>query len=187
MKIDWKNRESVLAAVKRYPAIFYDEYRVGLMAMGDLLVASVVEKTPVGGGSSPTGHLSNSIQAGEPKPSRNGMAIQIGTPAEYAEVIEHGRTPGQQMPPVEDIAVWVWERKHLFGDDVKTEKDAMRIAYPIALSIARNGFKTAAEGEGQGWGMFGRAMKEDMAQLEAMGDEMKERIERRCTEAFNGV
>lgn len=186
MKIEFANKASILAAVKAVPDIFVEEFRLGLMVAGDLLVASVVEKTPVGGGSGPWGHLSNSIQAGEPFPTPRGYAVQIGTPAGYAEVIEAGRTPGGPMPPISAIAVWVWERQHLFGGDVKTKEDAKRLAYPIAKSIAKHGFKTAAQGIGTGWAMFERALKEDNEQIMHMFAEMKRRIEVRATEAMNG-
>jgi hypothetical protein len=183
--IDWSNEKQVRAAVKRFPEIFEVEIRRGLVGMSDLLVGTIVELTPSGVGDGAWGHLSNSIQGGEPVRTQQGWKVEIGSPAEYVDVIEHGRTPGATPPPVDPIAKWVWGRRYLFPE-VKTEEDALKIAYPIAKAIGKRGFASAAQGQGKGWGMFAEAVKKDMTQINQLAAAIRERIAMLCTKAANG-
>jgi hypothetical protein len=185
MAIDWKNETAVKAGVKKFPGIFAEELRLGLIGIADLLVGTIVELTPVGTGDSQWGHLSNSIQGGEPVRTQGGWRVEIGTPAEYASVIENGRSPGARRPPTEAIAKWVWGKRFLFPD-VKTEKDALRIAFPIAKKIGEVGFSSAAQGAGKGWGMFAEAIKKDDSALRQLAGRIKWRISYRCTKAAAG-
>lgn len=181
--IDWTNKASVLSAVESWLDIFAEEIQDGLKLAAEILVGEAQTNTPEGTGAGPTGHLANSIQAGEPAPAPTGWYIQWGTPAEYGEVIECGRTPGSRMPPVRAIAAWVWGKRYEF-DDVETEEDAMEIAFRIAKSIAAKGFTTAPDGPGKGWGMFEKAIAAGEPKIAGIMDMVRGRIEARCTEAL---
>ncbi len=171
---EWTNKKSVLAAVKRWPDIFEEEFRSAIEIIAELLRGATEELTPSGGGSGPLGHLGNSIQVGLPVATPTGHQIPYGTAAEYAEVVEHGRKAGGQMPPLEAIAQWVWETRQNFPE-VKTEKDALHIAFPIARAIAKNGTEGAH--------MFEEAQEQEKDAIVAVARDMKQRIEDRCTHA----
>jgi len=172
-------------ALKQCPDIFAEEYQDHLQLIAELVVSEAVEVTPSGTGSGPWGHLANSIQAGSPVPAATGWQVPVGTPAEYATVIEDGRKPGGSMPPISAIHDWVWQRRFLF-DDVETEEDALHVAFAVAKNIARRGFKTAADGEGKGWAMFDKAIAAVTPAVDGIASSMKERISQRCTEALRG-
>ncbi len=179
--IKWTNRTSILNAMEAFPEIFNEEFYSFLNLVGELLVSSIVSFTPVGTGASPTGHLSNSITHGEPKRTNVGWKMAVGSPAEYGEVVEHGRRPGGRMPPIHAITAWVWGKRHLFPE-VQTEKDAKKLAFPIARSIAKKGYSTAADGQGQGWGMFEKGLKADEGRINMALDELRSRINFRCND-----
>lgn len=172
-------------ALKRCPGIFAEEYQDLLQLIAELVVSEAVEVTPSGTGSGPWGHLANSIQAGSPVTTVKGWEITIGTPAEYATVIEEGRKPGGPMPPISAIHDWVWQRRFLF-DDIATEEDALHVAFAVAKNIAKNGFKTAADGEGKGWGMMDKAIAAVTPSVAGLTRAAKDRISTRCTEVLNG-
>ena len=173
--------ETALAGLRRFPDIFADEYQAHLQLMAEIMVSEMVELMPTGTGDSQWGHLANSFQAGDPVPGANGWSVAIGTPAEYASVIDEGRKPGGKMPPVSEIANWVWHRRYLF-DDIKTEKDAARLAFAIARKIAERGFKDRPDG----WQFVEKGQAQAMPQVEGIARDMKATISRRCTEAVNG-
>lgn len=181
----WVDAKTALAALDRFPDIFTDEYQDALQLIAEMVVGEAVDVTPSGTGSGPWGHLANSIQAGAPVPAAKGWQVPVGTPAEYATVIEDGRKPGGPMPPISAIHDWVWQRRFLF-EDIETEEDALHVAFAVAKNIAKNGFKTAADGPGKGWGMFDKAMAAVAPAVDGIAREMKERISQRCTVALNG-
>jgi len=171
--IEWTNRDAVLTAMSRWPRIFAEESQFALSAYAEVIVAEIIERTPVGHGGGPWGHLANSIQAGDPYKTGRGWEIEYGTPAEYAEPIEYGRRPGS-MPPVAAIAEWVLS-KPSFG--VSDEKEALRIAYPIARAIARRGYKDHPDG----WKMFEEGLKAAEPRLEMILNRMRTNIDRRTS------
>ena len=183
MKIRWENQRSVLRAVDQFEDIFYQEFSDALMLIGELYVTEIVSHTPVGGGSGPDGHLATSFQVGLPVNTAAGMRTHIGSPAEHGEVIDQGRAPGSTPPPVDAIAVWVWDVRHRFPE-VQTEEDARRIAFPIARAIGRHGFSTAADGPGLGWGMIAKALASDLEAVGQVLEVAKERIEMRCSRGY---
>ncbi len=183
--IDWTNKQEVLIGLDRWPDIFADGFRSILSALGELAASKAAELAPVGAGSSPTGHLSNSIQSGEPYPYRTGWAVDFGTPAVYGAVIEYGRRPGSRMPPIQAIADWVWQTRHRFPE-VQDEDDARRIAYPIAKAIAKKGFANAPDGPGKGWGMRRRGGEYAISKSDIIIEQGKAWISRKCEEAVNG-
>lgn len=168
----WTNKASLLAAIKRWPDIFEEEFQSAIVIIAELLRGAAVELTPSGGGSGPLGHLGNSIQVGHPVATPTGHQITYGTAAEYADVVEHGRKAGGPMPPLEAIAQWIWETRQNFPD-VKTEKDALHLAFPIARAIAKNGTEGAH--------MFEQAEEQEKDAIFAVTRDMKQRIEDRCT------
>jgi hypothetical protein len=184
-RIEWTNKDAVMAAVDRWPQIFEEEITSTLRLAAELLRSTTVELTPVGGGSGPHGHLSNSIQVGEPQPHPHGWKIEYGSPAEYGEVIEYGRKPGSRMPPIDAIAVWVWERRNLFSG-INSPEDAKKIAFPIARNIGKKGFSSAPDGKGKGWGMFEKSKEQNTDKIQRLMDACRDRISRRCEAATHG-
>ncbi len=178
----WADVSELKMALKKWPHIFGEEFATGLELIAEIAVGETVELAPHGSGAGPWGHLSNSIQRGEPVPTGSGWQIAYGTPAEYGEVMEHGRKPGSRMPPIEAIANWVWDKRYIFPD-VQTEEDAVAVAFPIARAIAKKGFSSASEGSGKGWKMFEKGMKATMPQAEKILIQVRDRIAQRCMEA----
>ncbi len=181
MQIEWENKESVVAAVNRWPEIFRSEIKRFLRASGQIAASRSAELAPVGTGTGPAGHLSNSIQVGQPVATGSNWTILYGTPAAYGETIEMGRRPGSRRPPIQAIATWVWYKRFLFPS-VETQEDAKRLAYPIARAIGDHGFRTAWAGLGKGWKFLERGGKQSLPQIKALGAKMRQRIEHRCTE-----
>ena len=187
MKLVWTNQASVLAALESFPDIFEDELKHALEVAADILVGAVREAAP-----SSSGTLASLINHQGVDRTTMGYNVKIGDPTEYGEAIEYGRHPGSKMPPVfaltgnfEQLDQWVWSHRQYF-DDVETEEDASEIAYLIALKIARNGFASAPDGPGKGWGMYskaadpnGDAVRQVMQVLAAA----RRNIEARCQQA----
>lgn len=169
--IEWTNKASVLAAMKQWPAIFADEARTALSVYAELIVAQVIERTPVGTGAGPWGHLSNSIMAGEPVSGIHGWEVEYGTPCHYAEVIEMGRRPGT-MPPVEEIYEWVRLKPGFSG---LSDKQKWSAAFAIAKAIQKRGFKDHPEG----WQMFKKGLAAAEPQLDGVLRQMALNFERR--------
>lgn len=176
--IKWSNEASVKAAVQKFPAIFRQEYRTFLRLIAEMLVAETAELAPVGGGYSPTGHLANSISAGEPYVVTHGMRVKYGTPAEYAETIELGRSPGSTPPPAAAIEEWLEAVAYRFPD-IKTARQRKSAAFAIARAIGKHGFK----GRPKGWGMFTRGQQNVLPKIGPPLAHMRNRIETRCNGA----
>ena len=66
------------------------------------------------------------------KAERTAEGARVYNTAPYASIIESGRRPGK-MPPLETIVRWAMRRMTI------SEKEARRIAYPIALAIKKRG------------------------------------------------
>jgi len=83
-----------------------------------------------------------------------GSAIEgiVSTPLIYGPAIEFGRKPGK-MPPLGPLKAWAARK---LGDE--------KLAFPVAKSIAKNGFKSLQHGDKQG--MFEDAFKENLGLIE---------------------
>jgi len=191
--IDWRNKGSVLAAVRRWPDVFAEEYERGLAAIGEVLRGEIVQLTPTGGGYGAWGHLANSIQASDPAAMPTGWRVTVGTPAAYGAVIEYGRQPGGTMPPVKAIALWIKYTNHFSvvprvfkrgkrQGETQTEEEAlMEIAWPIAIRIAQRGTEGAK--------MFEKGIQaaRDNGSIRNLSRAMKRRITKRCNALNEGA
>jgi len=117
--------------------------------------------TPVGVGGD--GGLRGSI-AGEVRgvPAREAV---IGTPLAYGVVVERGRRPGQAMPPIAPLELWV--RRKLGVPD----EQAHAVAIAVAWKIRRRGFPGAF--------MFRNALRTGGGTLQVLWSAVATRIARR--------
>jgi hypothetical protein len=127
----------------KYPGVSDEVVRDTLTVIEMRLEAEVAQRTPKGVGGA-AGRL-GSIQ-GEVVMTGMTAAAVMGSPLEYAPVVEMGRRPGQRMPPVAPIALWA-RRKLGVGAD-----EATSVGFAIAHKIAEEGFAGAH--------MFEKALKE---------------------------
>ena len=94
------------------------------------LEAEVKERTPVGVGDSPTGHIRASI-AGDVVSRDNLIRGIVGTPAEYALPLEEGTRP--HFPPPSALISWVHFKLGV------SDAEARGVAFLVARSISRKG------------------------------------------------
>lgn len=181
MMFEWTNRTEVLAALARWPDIFGEEITNTLEKAALLLVGKTADLAPVGIGAG--GNLANSIAAGRPVAVAGGWEITYGTTVEHAEAIEYGRTPGSAMPPVDEIARWVWLKGPQIGLQFDTEEQARGLAFVIARNIARRGFSSGpvtGDSGGTAWAMFRRAKTYMMNDIRQGWLDCQRRISLRC-------
>jgi len=183
--IKWEDKEALLSTIRKFPDVFAEGFQAILIAVVEVANSKASELAPVGGGGGPGGHLANSFGHGEPYPTTTGWAIDFGTPVEYGEVIENGRSPGSTPPPIREIAQWIWETRYRFPS-VKTEDDAIALAYPIARSIGKKGFSTAPDGPGKGWGMLAKGSAYAEGKADKIIEDGKTWIDQEITRLLNG-
>ncbi len=186
--IRWRNKTSVRAAVNRWPDIFERNIVAFLELAALKLAGRTADLAPTGIGVG--GNLATSIVAMRPVPTGNGWMIFYGTSVEYAEVIEYGRTPGSAMPPVDELARWVWLKGPQLGFEFETEEEAAEIAYRIARKIAKYGFASgpvAGKNGGTAWAMFERAREEMYPEIRRDMLAMRRQIVKECTEALGAA
>lgn len=176
--ITWENRDSVLAAWRRAPAIFREEFTNAVEGMAAILVGQVKERFPSNDGIS-----AGTVDQSAVMPSPGGLIVQIGDSCAFGEVLELGRTPGSKPPPSKDLIPWVWSHRDYF--DIETEAQAKGFAWVIARNIGRRGFKSAPDGEGKGWGMYKKAADRRRAHWLQIGAVMA-RARDRITQRMNG-
>ena len=148
---------------RTFPKVFREEVLQTLDLIDARLTKEIVEKTPRGVGGQ--AGLAGSIH-GEVVQFGRSYLDRIGTPLEYAPVIELGRRPGQRRPPVAPIALWARRILGLPSDE------AERAAYAISIAIGRRGFP--------GRFMFERTAEENdnwvRSQLSGLPDRIRGRI-----------
>lgn len=172
--IDWADRATVLAAVQAYPAIVAEEIRAAMSIAGDLVVAAVIDKSPVSDGT-----FTSSISASEPLAGPYGWTVDVGDNCNYGEVLEYGRKPGSRMPPVSALTPWVWSHRRYFPG-VETEAQAEGVALNIARKIAARGFAPPHQ---DGWKMYQQAADDSgpaAKQVRSVFKAARNRIVRRC-------
>lgn len=179
--IKWTNRASILAGLDRWPEIFEQEIVRGLEMIGELLVGATIEGTPVSDGA-----LAGSINRSDAIPTADGFQVSVGDSAVYGDVIEQGRRPGARRPPTDAILAWVWSHRQFF-DGVETEKDAKGVAFVVARKIGLEGFSSAEDGKGKGWGMYAKAVENVDSAADAVIKKMRSEINRRATAAVKGA
>lgn len=172
--ISWENRDSVLAAWRRAPAIFREEFTTMVEGMGEILVGAVKEFSP-----SNDGIFVGSVSRSGAIPSPGGLIVQIGDDCAFGEVLEFGRRAGSAPPPSKDLIPWV--TSHF---DV-TEKEAKGIAYVVARKIGRVGFSSAPDGEGKGWGMYKKAANRSRGHWRQIGA-LVANTQKRIADRMNG-
>lgn len=96
------------------------------------LEQEVVERTPVGTGGAPTGHLRGSIHSEVVSRPRILLGT-VGTPAEYALAVEEGTRP--HFPPPSALVDWVH-----FQLGVPMDR-ALTVAFLVARAISKKGTK----------------------------------------------
>lgn len=155
------NLTNLRKLAKKYPGVVHEE-TVNVM---DLVVRrlekEVVEGTPrgVGGDAGLAGSIFGEVTG-------TGMPVKgiVGSPMEYAVVVEKGRRPGKRMPPVGPIALWAQRKLGVSAEE------AQSVGFAIARTIAIKGFEGAymfknAWNENERWvqdmlyGIAGRVVK----------------------------
>jgi hypothetical protein len=182
--IKWDNQQSVLNAVRAWPAVFRDEITIALRISADLIVGQVKLKTPVGTGEG-GGNLQASIQPeARPMATPYGWVMYYGSASPYVKPIEYGRKPGSRPPPLAPIARWVWLHRQYFDSlaDATGEDDpqVLLLASRIARNIGLHGFKSAPDGPGKGWGMFAKGIKAATPDVRHVFSLCRQRITARC-------
>uniref|UniRef100_A0A6M3K6A5 Tail protein n=1 Tax=viral metagenome TaxID=1070528 RepID=A0A6M3K6A5_9ZZZZ len=149
--------------VRQYPMVVIEEGEKVMDIIVRRLESEVVMRTPrgVGGVAGLAGSIHGAVVS-------QGFPIHgvVGTPLEYAIVVEEGRRPNRAMPPVGPIALWA-QRK--LGVNVE---DARSVGFVIARSIGKKGFKGAH--------MFRKAWEQlerwAQTELQSIVDRVSERL-----------
>lgn len=138
--IDLSEIESM---VKAWPEVYRAETTSVLKLILERLESEVVPRTPggVGGEAGLRGSYDNHVRA-----SGEEIVGWFGSLLEYGIVVEMGRRPGQKMPPVAPIELWV---RSILGET--DPKKARQIAFAIAVKIAKKGTEGKHMLE-EGWG-----------------------------------
>ena len=137
LDIELAGMEDVIADVDVFPQMVGRELTVAMEASLDFLKGQVKTRTPVN-----TDKLAGSINHGITSQFPNLVGF-VGTPVEYAPVMEYGRKPGTKdadgkydnFPKVDAIRLWVHQVLKLSG------KEADSVAFLVARSIAKKGIK----------------------------------------------
>ena len=146
---------------KKYPEIVEQETEDVMWLIVNLLESAVIDGTPAGVGGA--AGLRGSI-FGEVVTIGSGIRGIIGTPVEYAEVVELGRRPGKQPPPG---ALLSWVEKKLGYSST----EAKSIEYLISRKIGKKG--TA------GKFMFKNAWEKSSDQVYALLNTIPDRVRRK--------
>lgn len=176
--IQWENRDSVLAAWRRAPTIFREEFVAAVEGMGEILVGAVKQRFPSSDGVSVA-----TVTRTDAIPTPGGVVVHIGDSCPFGEVLELGRSPGSAPPPSADLIPWVYSHRDYFG--IETEEDAAGLAFVIARNIGRHGFKSAPDGPGRGWGMYRKAADQRRVHWQQIGAILA-RARTRITDRMNG-
>lgn len=163
--IDFKQLGKILNRLaEKSPTITMDECKKSMSLIVNRLESAVVSKTP--GGVGGAAGLRGSI-FGEVRLFKNKIVGIVGTPVEYAPVVEFGRAPGKYPPPG---ALLSWVQKILGYSG----KEAVSVEFLVSRKIALRG--TA------GKFMFRDAVNENRGWIESVinsiPDKVTERINR---------
>ncbi len=124
-------------SAKRFPRETFRQTEAAMALIVNEFQNEVIMGTPAGVGGA--AGLRGSI-FGETVKNKNGITGIVGSPLEYADVIEYGRKPGSRIPPIQPIALWAEKKLGL------SRQQAIQAAFPIARKIAIFGFKTWPNG-----------------------------------------
>ncbi len=146
---------------KQWPDVVVAESKSVLWLVVNQLQSDVIEKTPAG--VSAAGGLRGSI-FGEVRPFGNAVKGIVGSPLEYAPVVEFGRRAGS-FPPVIPLELWVRRKLGI------PSSESMSVAHAVAWKIYRHGF--------EGSHMFGDTWRQKRPWVESMLNTIPERVFRR--------
>ena len=148
LDIDLSGIDETKANIVGYPADLSRELNVAMASSLSLLKQAVADRTPVDTDKLRGGITSETISV---FPDLVGSVSSGDIP--YAPVIEHGRTPGSRMPPVDAIKLWVIRKLQLPEDEVEGA------AWAIAKSIAKHGFSPEHDVGPTGAKMFTKGLE----------------------------
>lgn len=145
-------------------AIFREELERGTTQALALLEREVKIRTPRGATGAARGSIGSEVRwgraAGLGRPVLLGL---LGSPLAHVPVLEHGRRPGQKMPPPDALVLWVRRKLTVEvkgrGGKVRTRRPTLKEAEGIAFVIARS---IAAKGT-EAVRMFEQALEENEA------------------------
>jgi hypothetical protein len=138
MEIEYSTEiEDLQRLQRRYPIESEEAIVDALKIIVTRMEGAVKKRTPVGVGGA--AGLRGSI-FGEITRRNQEVVGKVGSPLEYAEVIEYGRKPNNRMPPKEPIMLWLRRKLRMDWDE------AEEVQFGIRVNIARWGFLTWPEG-----------------------------------------
>lgn len=66
--------------------------------------------------------------------NREYLHKEVTFPANYASIVNYGRSPNQKMPPPKELEIWVRRKLGVQGD-----KEIKRVSFAIAKAIGQRG------------------------------------------------
>lgn len=151
------------------PTAFIPPALMSAVTEATLLLERVVKlATPIGVTGVARGSIAHQIRRGVAVQRGVRIRAELGSPARHVPVLEAGRTPGRRRPPAEALELWV--RRRL---GITNRKEARGVAFVIARSIGKKGFK--------GLEMFEKAATENEAKIQRIFDDAGLNISVRLT------
>jgi hypothetical protein len=174
MRIEIRNADIVARELRdvwgQYPEIARDETRAALSLIVARMESEVMQRTPVGVGGS--AGLRGSI-FGEVRGDNKSVRGIWGTPLKYGEVIELGRKPGGNFPPVSPIEIWVRRKLGI-------TEGSEGVALAIARAIHRRGYSPNGDVGPDGARMFEKAWEATEDWASVMLGQLPQRIVNRA-------
>ncbi len=134
MRANLEDLNSILADMaKQYPDYVVQEAKAVMHLIVNRLEGAVIQGTPAGVGGA--AGLRGSI-FGEVVTLGKSVTGIIGTPLEYAEVVEYGRKSGKYPPPGALLS-WVEKKLGYSG------KEAKQVEFLVSRKIAKKGYRGA--------------------------------------------
>jgi len=128
--IDASEAEEAARFFDQFDEFLAQDLNVAMEASLQFVEGQVAGRTPVG----VTGNLQKSITHKIETPFPNMTGYVFSPLADYARVIEYGRTPGAKPPPVDAIQLWVTRKLQV------PEESIEEVSRLIALAIGHRGF-----------------------------------------------
>jgi hypothetical protein len=157
--IDLSGLVDTTADLEAYPQWLGREMTIAMDLGLHHLVGHVASRTPVN-----EAKLRNSIQQSNVSPWPN-LVGRVNTPQPYGIVIERGRAPDSNMPPVDAIAQWAVRKLQL------SPEEAEGAAWAIAKSIAKHGFSDKGDTGREGAKMFEEGLEAAEPQINQLFNE----------------
>lgn len=129
LDIDLSKLVTVENELEGFPQLLGRELEIAMGASLDFLKGQIKARTPVNEDKL-RGGINHQITS--PFPNLEGI---VGSPAEYAPVMEYGRKPGSKMPPVDALAIWAIRVLGVSRDESQS------VGWALAKSIAKHGIE----------------------------------------------